>query len=101
MKWILAAALLMCTGMVPAAFADDRDIILESCGTALKMTDSACNCIADKVEENFDPKQLAFFLAVIQSDGVEATRLKGNMSEEQLIQVARGMETMPATCAGQ
>lgn len=101
MKWILAAVLLMSSGMLPAAFADDRDIILESCRTALGMRESACNCIADKVEKNFDPKQKAFFLAVIQSDGVEATRLKGEMSNEQLTQVASGMETMPATCARQ
>lgn len=101
MKWIFASALLMNFGLAPAAFADDRDIILESCKSALGMSESACNCIADKVEKNFDPKQKAFFLAVIQSNGAEATRLKGGMSVKQLTEVGNGMESMPATCAGQ
>lgn len=82
-----------------AAYADDRDTIVSSCGQTLNLPAGACDCIADKAMTEFNDAEFAFFLAAITGDGAAQARLRGEMSVNELTHVGMRMVNMPAECA--
>ena len=79
--------------------ADDRDTILESCRANLGMSAAGCDCIADRVEAEFDEQQMAFFISMITRDQAAAAKLRGQMTVNQLTQVGSRMTELPTECA--
>jgi hypothetical protein len=81
------------------ALADDRGTIVASCGQTLNLPAGACDCIADKAMSEFNEAEFAFFMAVITSDSGAQTKLRGDMTVNELTHVGMRMGQMPGECA--
>ncbi len=79
--------------------AADRDTIIKSCQKALRLSDSGCACIADKVEKEFNAQQLEFFLAVITSDQERRIEAQGKLTSNEMTFVATRMQQLPVECS--
>lgn len=94
------AIAMMIASLATAASAGERDIVIASCKSELRMSNSECDCIAGKFEE-LEPKQQRAFLVFIKEDRAEMAKLQGEMTIAEMTAVGNAMDRMPKDCAGQ
>ena len=99
MRWGSWPTAVVFTLLTSAAFASDRDTIIESCTTRLKSPERTCACMADKAIAEFNERELAFFVAMV-SKGVAGamTAAPAGMTRDEMTHVASRMQIMPAEC---
>lgn len=98
MNRVLMVVLMMAGSTVPL-WASDRDVVIASCKSQLRMSNTQCDCIAGKYEA-LAPKQQKVFLAIIKEDRAAMVKLQGEMTVAEMTAVGTAMEKMPAECAG-
>jgi len=68
------AVLTLSAGLIAsqAATASDEEIF-QSCKAELKFSDSACQCVLDKVESELTPEQKEMLIIMIKGDSNQST----------------------------
>ncbi len=79
--------------------AGDRDAIIKSCHAELKMSAKGCECIADKVEAEFNEAQQAFFMGIITRDQAAMAAAQKNLTPNDMTVISGKMEQLPKVCA--
>lgn len=95
---LAAGAILALAG--GAAFADDRGDIIASCAANLGLPPAGCECIADKATSDFNPREFAFFIAVIKGDQAAQATAMQELTPEEAVGIGERMNAMPAECTG-
>ena len=80
--------------------ADDATI-LASCKNELKLSDSGCACVLDKVHSTLNEKQLTFFVAAISGDSNAMMQAQTQLAGNEMLEVTNFMTTTPQQCQNQ
>ena len=94
-RTILIAATMLAAS---AAHADQRSDIDAACRTQQWLPDSACPCIADRAMKSLNEHQQAWLLASVRKDQTEATRLQGEMTQNELVELGTFMAQESLDC---
>lgn len=81
-----------------AAVADDQETIRQSCKAELKLSDSGCDCVLEKVGE-FNDKQMAMFIAMISRDQAGMMKAQGELTGNEMQHLATRMAQIPSECS--
>ncbi|MEQ8653579.1 MAG: hypothetical protein RIC87_14035 [Kiloniellales bacterium] len=81
-----------------AASAASPDDVAEACGAGTNLPEPLCACIGEESADLSDD-QRAFYVASVNKDEAETTRLRLAMSPNDLIAVVTFMRTSPTECA--
>lgn len=97
-------ALLLATGLLTSQIASASDEeIYQSCKAELKFSDSACQCILDKVENELTPEQRDMLVIMIKGENaaISQAMAQGKISAEDMTLLANFMSEAPAQCESQ
>ena len=98
---VICAAALFAVQAVPSGAGESADIAVKSCLNELGLPAAACSCIGRRVESEFNAKQQKFFIAMITKNKPAMAAQKGDMTVNELTQVAMFMTTAPNDCVNQ
>ena len=76
----------------------DDGAILASCKTDLKLSDSGCACVLDKVHSTLNEKQLAFFVASLRKDTQAQMKAQMGLTTAEMMEMANFMTATPQEC---
>ena len=100
----LAAAVPVLAGLFlmagTAARAND-DAILASCKHDLRLSDSGCACVLEKVHSELNEAQFAFFVASVSGDVAGQQKAQMQLTGEDMQKLAMFMTTTPQQCQNQ
>jgi len=98
-QMIAAAALALSLTAGAATAGETADIAMQSCLNELQMPQAICTCIATSAEEELNPAEQQFFIAMITSDNAAAANLRNTMTVGEMTNVATFMSDTPQACA--
>lgn len=94
-----AAAGLFALACAPAQ-ADDA-VILASCKAELKLSDSGCACVLDKVHSELSDTQVEFFVAAIGKNQPAMMQAQMALTGAEMMEIATFMTATPQSCQNQ
>lgn len=71
---------------------------MEWCGKGTKMPEKVCECVGERAEAELNERQQRFFIAMISKNKADQDRLRGDMTVNELTQVAMLATTAPQNC---
>ncbi len=98
---IAASALATLLLLAPASAVADDEAILASCKADLQLSDSGCACVLDRVHEDLNDKQLAFFVAAIRKDAEAQMKAQMGLTGDEMMELANFMTQTPMQCQNQ
>jgi len=101
---VYGAALIIVAGLAASqAVTASNEEIFQSCKTELKFSDSACQCILDKVESELSPEQQQMLAIMIKGDNSAITQAmaQGKISAQDMMVLTNFMTQTPAQCENQ
>ncbi|MCC2110943.1 MAG: hypothetical protein KDJ16_02800 [Hyphomicrobiales bacterium] len=88
-------------GGIPAQAGETAEQAVEWCGKSTNMPDEICACIGRRAESDLNAKQQRFFIAMVSKNKAEQDALRGDMTVNEMTEVAMFATTSPQKCAAE
>lgn len=101
LRSVIGAAALFAVQAGPSYAGETADIAVQSCLAELNLPAAACSCIGKRAEAEFNAKQQKFFIAMITKNKPAMAAQKGDITGNEMTQIAMFMTTAPNDCMNQ
>ena len=98
--WKFAAVSVVCASFALPAMAvqADLDTVRKECGVQLNFSPAGCQCMVDAAGTQLNDVQQAFVAAQITKNTARIGQIQGQMTMDQMLQVATFMTKVPQVC---
>jgi hypothetical protein len=94
------AGLLLVVLAAPALAQDTPADVEAACTAGSNLPAALCACIGERSADELSADQRSFYVATLNGNDSETTRLRGSMDATALIGAVTFLRTAPAACAG-
>jgi len=84
----------------PSTAQDINKLMYDSCIETPEFSDSVCNCIIERANNDLNDKQLDLLVASITDDQKKIASAQSNISPDEMMTVINFMTVTPAQCQG-